>query len=107
MKAQTWITTIDGFEVVLSIAVNDSGQPVNVTLQAGTIGSQLRAMGECLAKVLSMLLAAGVPPETLGHALEHRSFAPSGLTGDPDTPSCSSVADLIASKLASYGAVSS
>jgi hypothetical protein len=105
VRAQTWIQNIDGYEVVLSIAENDDGRPVNVTLQAGTIGSQLRAMGECLAKALSMLLAAGVPAEALGHALEHRAFAPAGLTGDPDTPSCSSVADLIASKLALYGPV--
>lgn len=51
---------------------------------------------DTIAMTISVGLQHGAPLATLTEKLRHNRFGPSGFTGDPDFPSCTSVFDLIA-----------
>jgi len=71
----------------------DTEQPGEVFFVVGKVGSTLRGMLDLLGIQTSLLLQYGVELPDLCDKMIGVSFAPSGMTNNPDIPVCSSLAD--------------
>ncbi len=64
------------------------------------MGSTLAGLMDSFARSVSYGLQYGVPLKTYVKGLSHMSFAPSGITDDPDIRTASSLVDYIFRRLA-------
>ncbi len=71
-----------------------------IFIRADKVGSFVGGILDIWATTLSIGLQHGVPLTLLLEKMRHSKFDPSGFTGDPEFPSCSSAIDLVAQWLA-------
>lgn len=67
-----------------------------VFVKADRAGSMARGTLDSIGVLISLMLQHGIPIEVIATKLRHTRYSPSGFTGDPEFPSCSSVLDLLA-----------
>ena len=88
--------TIDwGTDLYIIVGLYPNGQPGELFLKVGKVGSTLRGLLDVLGIWTSMLLQVGVPLDDLCEKMIGVSFEPKGRTSNPDIPECSSVADYV------------
>ncbi len=86
---------VGGHEGYLTVGMYEDGKPgemfVTMSKEGSTIGGLI---GVCFTAV-SLCLQHGVKPIALINKFKHTRFEPSGFTGNPDIPQCTSVIDYI------------
>ncbi len=88
--------TIDySTDLYIIVGLYPNGQPGELFLKVGKVGSTLRGLLDILGIWTSMLLQVGVPLDDLCDKMIGVSFEPKGRTSNPDIPECSSVADYV------------
>ncbi len=88
--------TIDwGTDLYIIVGLYPNGQPGELFLKVGKVGSTLRGLLDILGIWTSMLLQVGVPLDDLCNKMIGVSFEPKGRTSNPDIPECSSIADYV------------
>lgn len=75
-------------------------QPYEVFIRLSKQGSTLAGFVDSIAILISTSLQNGADLKDLCHSLINQRFEPMGSTDDPEVPSCSSVSDYIARRLA-------
>ena len=96
--------SVDEMHIYIETGCYPDGRLGEVFITADRTGSLARGTLDTAATMISMMLQYGVPLEVIANKMRHTGFPPSGFTGDPEFPSCSSVFDLIAQfLLARYG----
>ena len=75
------------------------GQPGELFLKMGKIGSTMRGVLDLLGVQTSMLLQYGVPLTVICKKIRGVSFEPSGTTNNANIPTCTSIADYVFSWL--------
>ena len=78
----------------------DDGTPGELFISVAKMGSTLRGLMDAFAISISHGLQYGVPLKTYVGAFSHMSFAPSGITSDPDLRTASSLVDYIFRRMA-------
>lgn len=76
------------------------GTPGELFISTSKHGSTLRGLIDAFAISISYGLQYGVPLKAYTRSFSHMSFAPSGITDDPDMRTASSIIDYIFRKLA-------
>ena len=95
-QSVTHRVTIDwGTDLYIIVGLYPNGQPGELFLKVGKVGSTLRGLLDILGIWTSMLLQVGVPLDDLCEKMIGVSFEPKGRTSNPDIPECSSVADYV------------
>jgi len=72
------------------------GKPGEVFITASKQGSTVNGLLDAVAILISIALQSGVPLEELVDKMRGRRFEPSGLTGNPEIPTASSILDYVA-----------
>lgn len=83
----------------LLYSVLPDGQCGEIFIRGDKVGSWDTGILDGFASTFSKALQHGAPLLELTKALRKTNFAPSGFTGDPDFPSCTSALDLLAQYL--------
>jgi ribonucleoside-diphosphate reductase alpha chain len=76
------------------------GMPGELFISTAKMGSTLRGLMDAFAISISNGLQYGVPLKNYVRAFSHMSFAPSGITDDPEVQTASSIVDYIFRRLA-------
>ncbi len=79
--------------------VREDGMLGEIFIKGDQVGGFLSGALDTLAMAISVGLRHGVPLGVFTEKLRHHRFGPSGFTGDPEFPSCTSMFDLIAQYL--------
>lgn len=86
----------DVMRLYFTANVYENGLVGEVFVKAGRVGTLASGALDSAAIMISLLLQHGVPLSMVTSKLRHTRFEPSGFTGDPEFPSCSSPLDLLA-----------
>ncbi|HET9850213.1 MAG TPA: vitamin B12-dependent ribonucleotide reductase [Candidatus Saccharimonadales bacterium] len=78
----------------------DDGTPGELFISVSKMGSTLRGLMDAFAISISYGLQYGVPLKSYVRAFSHMSFAPSGITDDPELRTASSIVDYVFRRLA-------
>jgi ribonucleoside-diphosphate reductase alpha chain len=78
----------------------DDGTPGELFISVSKMGSTLRGLMDAFAISISYGLQYGVPLKSYARVFSHMSFAPSGITDDPEIRTASSIVDYIFRRLA-------
>lgn len=73
----------------------DTGQPGEVFLTLGKVGSTMRGMLDLMGIQFSLLLQNGVELDALCRKFENVQFEPHGRTDNPNISECKSIADYV------------
>ena len=84
----------------LTVTELPDGRPGEIFLKVGKQGSALAGLCETLSIATSLALQYHTPVIDVVRRMLNTRFEPSGLTGDPDVPVATSLADYIARLLA-------
>src|SRR3989344_570447 len=84
----------------ITVGEYEDGTPGELWLKIAKQGSTLAGVMDSLAISVSYGLQYGVPLKSYVHALTNMSFAPSGITDDPEIRTASSMVDYIFKRLA-------
>jgi ribonucleoside-diphosphate reductase alpha chain len=84
----------------ITVGLWPDGTPGEVFLVIKQMGSFERGLCHALALMISLALQYGVPLEKISEKLTNLHFEPQGVTGDPQIPFVSSIADYIGKWLA-------
>jgi len=91
------IADLKGF---FTVGEYEDGTPGEIFISVSKQGSTLRGLMDALSVSISHGLQYGVPLKSYVKAMMSTSYAPSGITDDPDIRTASSVTDYIARRLA-------
>ncbi len=83
-----------------TVAEFEDGAPGELFISVSKMGSTLRGLMDAFAISISHGLQYGVPLKTYINSFAHMSFAPSGITDDPDIRTAKSLIDYIFRRLA-------
>ncbi len=90
----------NGTNDVMSLYVTagrfEDGTLGEVFIKADRMGALAHGALDATATTISLLLQYGVPLEVVTEKLRYTRYDPSGFTGDPEFPTCTSALDLIA-----------
>jgi len=98
--AKTFSFTVGGLHGYFTVGEFDDGTPGELFISIAKIGSTLAGLMDSFGRSISYGLQYGVPLKTYVKGMAHMSFAPSGITDDPDIRTASSVLDYIFRRLA-------
>ncbi|MBX4201639.1 vitamin B12-dependent ribonucleotide reductase [Candidatus Saccharibacteria bacterium] len=84
----------------VTVGEYEDGSPGELFINTSKHGSTLRGLFDAFGISISYGLQHGVPLKNYVRALRHMSFAPSGITDDPEIRTASSIIDYIFHKLA-------
>ncbi len=98
--SKTFSFTVAGSHGYLTVGEYDDGRPGEVFMRLAKQGSTLAGFMDSLAISLSHGLQYGVPLKDYVKSFTSMSFAPSGITDDPEIRTASSLMDYIAKRLA-------
>lgn len=98
--AKTFSFTVSDSHGYVTIGEYEDGAPGEVFINIAKMGSTLAGLMDSFARSVSYGLQYGVPLKTYVKGLSHMSFAPSGITDDPDIRTASSLVDYIFRRLA-------
>jgi len=99
-NAKTIRFTVAGSKGYVTVGEFEDGNPGEVFIKIAKQGSTLSGIMESLAISVSYGLQYGVPLKSYVHALTNLSFAPAGITDDPDIRTASSLVDYVFRRLA-------
>jgi ribonucleoside-diphosphate reductase alpha chain len=98
--AKTFSFTVADSHGYVTVGEYEDGTPGEVFINIAKMGSTLAGLMDSFARSVSYGLQYGVPLKTYVKGLSHMSFAPSGITDDPDIRTASSLVDYIFRRLA-------
>jgi ribonucleoside-diphosphate reductase alpha chain len=99
-NAKTIAFHVAGSKGYVTVGEFEDGTPGEVFMKIAKQGSTLAGVMDSLAVSVSYGLQYGVPLKSYVHGLTNMSFAPSGITDDPDIRTASSLVDYIFRRLA-------
>ncbi len=91
--------TPDKFKIYITANTDETGRLCEVFLKGDKMGGLASGALDAVATMISIGLQYGIPLEVLTCKLRNTRYSPSGWTGDPEFPSCSSPMDLVAQYL--------
>jgi ribonucleoside-diphosphate reductase alpha chain len=91
---------VAGTKGYITVGEFEDGTPGELWLKIAKQGSTLAGVMDALAISVSYGLQYGVPLKSYVHALTNMSFAPAGLTDDPEVKTATSIVDYIFKRLA-------
>ena len=95
-ESVTHRVTIDwSTDLYIIVGLYPNGQPGELFLKVGKVGSTLRGLLDILGIWTSMLLQVGIPLDDLCEKMIGVSFEPKGKTSNKAIPECSSIADYV------------
>lgn len=86
--------TVGGVEGYVNVGIHD-GKPVELFITISKEGSTLAGWADALARVVSVSLQYGMPPDVLCRKMRHLRFEPSGFTSSVEIKEASSIVDYI------------
>lgn len=99
-NAKTIAFKVAGSKGYVTVGEFEDGTPGEVFMKIAKQGSTLAGVMDALAISVSYGLQYGVPLKSYVHGLTNMSFAPAGITDDPDIRTASSLVDYIFRRLA-------
>lgn len=99
-NAKTIAFKVAGSKGYVTVGEFEDGTPGEVFMKIAKQGSTLAGVMDALAISVSYGLQYGVPLKSYVHGLTNMSFAPAGITDDPDIRTASSLVDYIFKRLA-------
>jgi ribonucleoside-diphosphate reductase alpha chain len=99
-NSKTMEFRVSGSKGFITVGEFEDGTPGELWLKIAKQGSTLAGVMDSLAISVSYGLQYGVPLKSYVHALTNMSFAPSGVTDDPEIRTASSMVDYIFKRLA-------
>jgi ribonucleoside-diphosphate reductase alpha chain len=99
-SAKTFSFTVSDSHGYVTVGEYEDGTPGEVFINIAKMGSTLAGLMDSFARSVSYGLQYGVPLKTYVKGLSHMSFAPSGITDDPEVRTASSLVDYIFRRLA-------
>jgi ribonucleoside-diphosphate reductase alpha chain len=99
-NAKTIAFKVAGSKGYVTVGEFEDGTPGEVFMKIAKQGSTLAGIMDALAISVSYGLQYGVPLKSYVHGLTSMSFAPAGITDDPDIRTASSLVDYIFRRLA-------
>lgn len=99
-NSKTFSFVVAGSHGYLTVGEYDDGRPGEVFMRLAKQGSTLAGFMDALAISLSHGLQYGVPLKDYVKSFTSMSFAPSGITDDPEIRTASSLMDYVAKRLA-------
>jgi len=99
-NAKTFAFKVAGVKGYVTAGEFEDGMPGEVFMKIAKQGSTLAGIMDSLAVSVSYGLQYGVPLKSYVHGLTNMSFAPAGITDDPDIRTASSLVDYIFRRLA-------
>jgi ribonucleoside-diphosphate reductase alpha chain len=99
-SAKTFSFTVSDSHGYVTVGEYEDGSPGEVFINIAKMGSTLAGLMDSFARSVSYGLQYGVPLKTYVKGLSHMSFAPSGITDDPEVRTASSLVDYIFRRLA-------
>lgn len=98
-NSKTFKFTVAGTRGYFTVGEYDDGRPGELFVSIAKQGSTLRGVMDAFATSISYGLQYGVPLTKLVRAFTNTSFAPAGITDDPDVRTASSLIDYIFRRL--------
>ncbi len=98
-NAKTFKFTIAGIRGYFTVGEYDDGTPGELFISIAKQGSTLRGVMDAFATSASYALQYGVPLKKFVRTFTNTSFAPAGITDDPDIRTASSIIDYIFRRL--------
>ena len=98
-NSKTFKFTVAGTRGYIVVGEYDDGRPGELFVSIAKQGSTLRGVMDAFAVTVSYALQYGVPLKKLVRTFTNTSFAPAGLTDDPDIRTASSIIDYIFRRL--------
>jgi ribonucleoside-diphosphate reductase alpha chain len=98
--AFTYRFSVGGVKGFFTVGEFEDGTPGELFVQVAKQGSTLAGVMDAFAISISYGLQHGVPLKNYVHGLSHMSFAPGGMTDDPEIRTASSIVDYIFHRLA-------
>ena len=98
--AKTFSFTVADSHGYVTVGEYEDGTPGEIFLNVAKMGSTLAGLMDSFARSVSYGLQYGVPLKTYVKGLSHMSFAPAGITDDPEIRTASSLMDYIFKRLA-------
>lgn len=99
-SAKTFSFTVAGLHGYFTIGEFEDGTPGELFINIAKVGSTLAGLMDSFGRAVSYGLQYGVPLKTYVKGMAHISFAPAGITDDPDIRTASSLIDYIFRRLA-------
>ena len=99
-NSKTYKFQIADLEGYFTVGEYEDGTPGEVFINVSKQGSTLSGLMDSFAISVSHGLQYGVPLKSYVHTLRGASFAPSGITKDPDLRTASSITDYIVRRMA-------
>lgn len=99
-KSITWKFQIADLKGYMTVGEYEDGAPGELFINISKQGSTLGGLMDALSMSISHGLQYGVPLKTFVRAMMSTSFAPSGITDDPEIRMADSITDYIARRLA-------
>lgn len=99
-KSMTYKFNIADLKGYVTVGEYEDGTPGEIFISVSKQGSTLRGLMDALSVSVSHGLQYGVPLKAFVKAMMSTSYAPSGITDDPDVRTASSITDYIARRLA-------
>ena len=87
--------SISGTEGEIVVGLYEDGAPGEVFLHVAKSGSFVSGLFDGMAVLVSTALQHEVPLETLAEKFTDVRFEPSGPTGNPEIPTCTSIPDYV------------
>ncbi len=99
-NAKTFSFTVSGLHGYFTVGEFEDGTPGEIFISIAKVGSTLSGLMDSFGRSISYGLQYGVPLKTYINGMAHMSFAPAGITDDPDIRTASSLVDYIFRRLA-------
>lgn len=99
-QAKTFSFTVAGVHGYVTVGEFDDGAPGEIFVNIAKMGSTLAGLMDSFGRSVSYGLQYGVPLKSYVKGFSHMSFAPSGITDDPEIRTASSLIDYIFRRLA-------
>jgi ribonucleoside-diphosphate reductase alpha chain len=98
-NSKTFKFTIDNVRCYMTVGEYEDGTPGELFVSIAKMGSTLRGVMDSFAVSVSYGLQFGVPLKNYVRNFTNTSFAPAGVTDDPDIRTASSIIDYIFKRL--------
>ena len=99
-NSKTFKFTVGGVRGYFTVGEYDDGTPGELFVSLAKMGSTLRGVMDAFATSVSYGLQYGVPLKKFVRTFSSTSFAPAGITDDPDIRTASSLIDYIFRRMA-------
>jgi ribonucleoside-diphosphate reductase alpha chain len=98
--AKTFSFTVSDCHGYFTVGEYEDGTPGELFVNIAKMGSTLAGLMDSFARSVSYGLQYGVPLKTYVKGMSHMSFAPSGITDDPEIRTAASLIDYVFRRLA-------